>query len=70
MMVIASWALDKRDEWREKRRQWQEERRREGRQAAFEEWEAWNARRLAAERNGSDFDEPPPSLEGPGVARP
>ena len=62
IMVIASWALDKRDEWREKRR-------REGRQAAFEEWEAWNARRLAAERNGGGFDEPPPSLEGPSVPR-
>ena len=70
IMVIASWALDKRDEWREKRRQRQEERRQEGRRAAFEEWEAWNARRLAAERNGGEFDEPPPSLEGPGVARP
>ena len=76
IMVIASWALDKRDEWREKRRQRQEERRRrqeerrqEGRRAAFEEWEAWNARRLAAERNGGEFDEPPPSLEGPSVAR-
>lgn len=63
IMVIASWALDKRDEWREKRRQ-------EGRREAYAEWEAWNTRRVAAERNGGDFDEPPPSLEGPGVARP
>lgn len=63
IMVIASWALDKRDEWREKRRQ-------EGRREAYAEWEAWNTRRLAAERNGGAFDEPPPSLEVPGVARP
>ena len=63
IMVIASWALDKRDEWREKRRQ-------EGRRETHAQWEAWNARRLAAERNGAAFDEPPPSLEGPGVARP
>ena len=69
IMVIASWALDKRDEWREKRRRRQEERRQEGRREAHQEWEAWNARRLAAERNGGEFDEPPPSLEGPGVAR-
>lgn len=77
IMVIASWALDKRDEWREKRRRrreerrqrW-EERRQEGRREAYAEWEAWNTRRLAAERNGGAFDEPPPSLEGPGVARP
>lgn len=76
IMVIASWALDKRDEWREKRRQrreerrqrW-EERRQEGRREAYAEWEAWNTRRVAAERNGSAFDEPPPSLEGPSIPR-
>ncbi len=68
-MVIASWALDKRDEYREKRRRRREERRQEGRREAYAEWEAWNTRRLAAERNGSAFDEPPPSLEGPSVPR-
>ena len=69
-MVIASWALDKRDEWRERRRRRQEERRQEGRRETHAQWEAWNTRRLAAERNGAEFDEPPPSLEGPSVARP
>lgn len=82
-MVIASWALDKRDEYREKRRQRreerqrrqeehrhrQEERRQEARREAYAEWEAWNARRLAAEQNGGAFDEPPPSLEGPSTPR-
>ncbi len=34
---------------------------REGKQRAYEEWEAWNERRLQAEANGEPFDEAPPS---------
>lgn len=34
-----------------------------GKDRAFDLWEAWNARRLEAEKNGGDFDEPPPSRE-------
>ena len=33
----------------------------EGRDKAMAEWAAWNQRRLAAERAGQAFDEPPPS---------
>ena len=32
-----------------------------GRDKAMAEWMAWNQRRLAAERAGQAFDEPPPS---------
>ena len=35
--------------------------REEGRQAASEAWEAWNARREAALANNEPFNEPPPS---------
>ena len=45
-----------------------EEGRQEGRQEATREvhqsWEAWNQRRLAAERAGRTFTEPPPSHHG------
>ena len=34
--------------------------RREGRTQVMEEWRAWNERRLAAERAGTEFDESPP----------
>ena len=32
-----------------------------GRQEANQKWVAWNERRLAAERAGLPFDEPPPA---------
>ena len=32
-----------------------------GRYEVMAEWAAWNQRRLAAERTGQAFDEPPPS---------
>ena len=35
--------------------------REEGREALAAEIEAWNLRRLEAERRGEPFDEPPPS---------
>ncbi len=38
-----------------------EEGRAEGRYEAMAEWAAWNQRRLAAERAGEVFTEPPPS---------
>ena len=79
VMVLASWALDKRDEWRAKLRQeaeqqgrkagraeGREEGREEGRMDAHEAWSAWNARRLAAEQNGGAFTEPPPAIEDRG----
>ncbi|MCY4057003.1 MAG: hypothetical protein OXG44_03280 [Gammaproteobacteria bacterium] len=31
-----------------------------GREEVMEEWRAWNKRRLAAEREGRQFDESPP----------
>lgn len=74
IMVLASWALDKRDKWRARIRAeaaqvGRAEGRAEGQSDAHEAWSAWNARRLAAERNGGDFDEPPPSIEGPSHPR-
>ena len=32
-----------------------------GRSEMYEEWDAWNRRRLAAEAEGLSFDEPPPA---------
>ena len=37
-----------------------EQGRAEGRTEVRAEWQAWNERRLAAEREGRDFAEPPP----------
>ena len=34
----------------------------EGFTAAYQQWEAWNAGRMAAEAKGERFDEPPPRL--------
>ena len=73
-MVLASWALDKRDEWRAKIREeaaqaGRAEGRVEGQMDAHEAWSAWNTRRLAAEQNGGDFNEPPPSIEDPSHPR-
>ena len=51
-----------------RKRLWQEEAREEGRKEGSAEtqtrWQAWNDRRLAAEREGLPFTEPPPSLNG------
>ena len=33
----------------------------QGREEANREWMAWNQRRMAAERDGLPFDEPPPA---------
>ena len=41
-----------------------EEGRQEGREEANLVWEAWNGRRLAAEREGRAFTESPPSRNG------
>ena len=38
--------------------------RQEGREDANQAWAAWNQRRLAAERDGQPFTEPPPSTHG------
>jgi hypothetical protein len=38
--------------------------REEGRQERDRIWEAWNERRLAADRDGRPFTEPPPSHHG------
>ena len=51
-----------------RKRLYREEGRREGREEGREEtqraWEAWNERRIAAERDGEPFTEPPPSRNG------
>ena len=51
-----------------RKRLWQEEAREEGRKEGSAEtqtrWLGWNERRLAAEREGLPFTEPPPSLNG------
>ena len=48
-----------------RKRLYREEGRREGREEGREEtqrvWEAWNERRIAAERDGEPFAEPPPT---------
>ena len=43
---------------------WLNRARAEGREETQRAWEAWNERRLAAEREGRPFTEPPPSLNG------
>ena len=47
-----------------RKRLWQEEAREEGREETQRAWEAWNERRIAAERDGEPFTEPPPSRSG------
>ena len=42
----------------------------EGRDEANQEWEAWNQRRMEAEKAGRPFDEPPPSQNGRRNGRP
>ena len=60
IMVITEWLITKRDEARAAK---YAEARNLGKDKAFDLWEAWNARRLEAEKNGGDFNEPPPSRE-------
>ncbi len=41
-----------------------------GREEANQEWEAWNQRRMDAEKAGRSFNEPPPSQNGRRNGRP
>ena len=34
----------------------------QGKTEAYQQWQAWNARRVEAEAKGEPFDEPPPTL--------
>ena len=43
--------------------QFKQKRYEEGRRDMAEKWQAWNNRRIAAEKEGTDFNEPPPSLD-------
>ena len=74
IMVITEWLITKRDKARAARDQAvaardraraakYAEARNLGKDTAFDLWEAWNTRRLEAEKNGGDFNEPPPSRE-------
>ena len=47
-----------------RKRLYREEGRREGREETQRAWEAWNERRIAAERDGEPFTEPPPTRNG------
>ena len=47
-----------------RKRLYREEGRREGREETQWAWEAWNERRIAAERDGEPFTEPPPARNG------
>ena len=58
-MVIAEAFREKRRKDQERRAQ---EERAEGRAESHAQWEAWNTRRVEAERNNLPFNEPPPSL--------
>ncbi len=46
---------------RRQRLEGRKEGRQEGRQETQKMWEAWNQRRLDADRNGVLFEEPPPT---------
>ena len=60
VMVVGDWLADKLEERKLKRL---EAARSEGRSEAWEQWEAWNQRRIAAEAAGEPFTEQPPSLK-------
>ncbi len=72
-MAITDWVLERRRKRHIQREQERREREREHREleearsnleearSNVKKWEAWNARRVAAEQNGDEFDEPPPS---------
>lgn len=61
-----------------RKRLWREEAREEGREEGRKEgsaetqtrWQGWNERRLAAEREGLPFTEPPPALNGNSTENP
>ena len=55
-MVLARSLEEKLERTRERRRA-------EGRTEMYTKWEAWNRRRIDAEKKGEPFDEPPPSKE-------
>ena len=59
-MVLARSLEERLERTRAKRR---EEGRAEGRAEERAKWEAWNNRRMAAEKDNMPFDEPPPSAE-------
>ena len=55
-MVLARSLEEKLERTRERRRA-------EGQVEMYEQWEAWNRRRMDAEEKGEAFNEPPPSKE-------
>ena len=58
-MVLA----ERLEEWFEKRKQKQiAKAEREARAEIMALWQAWNERRVEAEKKGESFDEPPPSV--------
>lgn len=63
---LGDWTMVLGEMFREKRRKDQERRaqeeRAEGRAENQARWEAWNTRRVEAERNNLLFNDPPPSL--------
>ena len=67
---LGDWTMVIAEAFREKRRKDQERRaqeeraggRAEGLAESHAQWEAWNSRRVEAERNNLPFNEPPPSL--------
>ena len=66
-MVLFDWSARMRKKWAEEdyakgREEGRQEGREEGREQERQEWEAWAQRLLQSpERQGIDFDEPPPS---------
>jgi hypothetical protein len=56
VMVVGDWLADKLEERKLKRLE-------AARSEAWEQWEAWNQRRIAAEAAGEPFTEQPPSLQ-------
>ncbi len=64
---LGDWTMVLAEAFREHRRKRQEQQLQEavieGRAAIQAKWEAWNDRRLEAEKSNLPFDEPPPSLE-------
>ena len=64
IMVLARSLEERLERTREKRRQeGRAQGRAQGRAEERAKWEAWNNRRMAAEKDNKPFDEPPPSAE-------
>ena len=62
VLLIPRRIKELKDQGREEgRKEGREEGREEGRKDANRRWMAWNQRRMAAERDGLPFDEPPPA---------